>query len=963
MKNPHHKVIAIVLCVLLSLSMAPKDTFAAIPSTPTGLTATFSADSNQINLSWNYSSGASYYYVYRSTSYYGSYTLANSVNYTGYQDTNISSDTTYYYKVQAYNNSGISSESPIVSATASYFSSDITARAIGANQINLSWSAVNSAAYYIVFRSNSLSGTYTNIATSSSTSYTDSYLSSGNTYYYKVQAINSSGSIIYYYSASSVTAISGNISNSSISSERLSGTNRYETSKAISQSGWNYSYYAVVVSGENYPDALCSAPLASKHNAPILLTTKDSLDTRTRDELLRLNVRSIFLIGGVNVISSSAEQAIRNMGITVTRIAGIDRYDTSLKVAQAIGGSTEAVIATGENYADALSIAPIAAMKTMPILLTPKNSLSYNLKQYLQSNISKTYVVGGTASISTGVLNQLPLPERLSGSNRYQTNIQIIKRFINELNMSSIYLATGQSFPDALAGSALASLSNSPLILVSSPLNQETNSFIQERRSYIGKVTAFGGTSVISNNLINNMTESTFNNTLTTPIGLSASDYGSGQIYLSWSPVSAATHYYVYRSTSYNGTYTVVTSVTSPWYTDSGLSMNTTYYYKVTAINNSGSSPNSVITSATTAYAYPSIPTGLSANAQNSSRIYLSWNNTPNATSYRIYRSISGGSYSYIMAVSSSDYTDTGLEPNTTYNYKILASNNYGSSSYSSEVSAKTAPAAPNLTAVADGTTAINLSWNSVTGANTYILYSATSADGTYSNIATVTAPTTSYAHTGRTEGTTYYYKVIARNSSGLAGDYSSVASATTVGSAPTAPTDLIATTTDGLIQIGLTWTAVSGATTYSVSRSTDDITYTEIEPDAATNSYTDSALSGNTVYYYKVQAKNASGTSPVSTVAQALTAPSMPSNLATNADSSTQITLSWDGVAGAVTYDVLWSSTVDGTYVYRANLPGTIFIDSGLTADTTYFYKVQAINSAGTKSPLSLSASDTTLP
>ncbi|MEM5720324.1 cell wall-binding repeat-containing protein, partial [Proteus mirabilis] len=73
-------------------------------------------------------------------------------------------------------------------------------------------------------------------------------------------------------------------------SKRLSGTNRYETGCKIVREGWTSSDYAIIASGEGFADALCSAPLAKKYNAPILLTGKDKLDLNTKNELERLNV-------------------------------------------------------------------------------------------------------------------------------------------------------------------------------------------------------------------------------------------------------------------------------------------------------------------------------------------------------------------------------------------------------------------------------------------------------------------------------------------------------------------------------------------------------------------------------------------------------------------------------------------------------------------------------------------------
>lgn len=472
----------------------------ATPSSPlTGLTAAATGTS-QIYLSWSPLASASSYTITRSTTSGGTYSTIATTSSTYYTDTGLSPGTTYYYKVEAINSYGITSSSSTVSAQtyASSSFSDFRAEATGANQVYLSWPSVTSASYYRISRSTSNSGSYSLLTMSNSNNYTDSNVLTGITYYYKLEAVNNAGSVIQTWTASTIPG-SGS---SQASSDRLAGANRYETSKKISAAGWNTSYYAVLVSGENYPDALCSAPLAYKYNAPILLTPKNSLDSQTKAELARLNVKRVLLIGGVNVISADTEQAVKNMGITVTRLAGSDRYDTSLKIAQAIGATTQAVLTSGDNFPDVLSVAPIAAIKGMPVLLTPNNSISGSLKAYLQNSVQKTYVLGGSSVVGDSVFNQLPSPERISGANRYDNNINIIKKFVSQLDLSTCYLATGESYPDALSGSALAALSKSPLILVSSSLDASTQTFIRERRSAIQKIKVFGGTGAVPDSVL-----------------------------------------------------------------------------------------------------------------------------------------------------------------------------------------------------------------------------------------------------------------------------------------------------------------------------------------------------------------------------------------------------------------------------------------------------------------------------
>jgi len=585
-----------------------------VPTIPTNLIAT-ATGSNQVNLSWDYISGATSYYLYRATSYSGVYSYIAAPTSTSYVDSGLATNATYYYKVQAVSSAGSSGYSAIASATTTTTSdgvpsapTNLAATAAGSSQINLTWDAISGATSYYLYRATSSDGTYANIVAVTTTGYVDTGLSAGTTYYYEVQAINNVGSssyssVVYATTDSNVTT-SPPDSSSQIQSTRLAGQDRYETAADISKSWWNTSYYVVIASGDSFADALCGAPLATKYNAPILLSPKDSLDEQTKNQLASLSAKKVFIIGGVGVISSNVEQAIKNMGIDVTRIAGSDRYETSLKVAQTIGNFNQAVIATGEDFPDALSIAPIAAIKGMPIILTPKDNLSTALKDYLNKTAQSTYVLGGVGVVSDNVFKQLPDPTRLSGADRYETNLNIIKEFSNELDFENCYLATGEDFPDALAGSALAALTTSPIILVSNPVQQSAIDFINSKTGSIKKIIIFGGTNAVPESILESIEPTNDGSSVPsiplTPTGITATTGSSSQIGLTWDSVSGATSYNVYAATSSSGTYTNIATVTTPSYTNTGLWAGTTYYYKVQAVNSAGTSPYSAITYATT---------------------------------------------------------------------------------------------------------------------------------------------------------------------------------------------------------------------------------------------------------------------------------------------------------------------------------------------------------------------------
>ena len=178
------------------------------PAAPTGLTAT-AVSSNQINLSWAASTGANSYNVMAATVVSGPYsTLATGVTTTNFSNTGLSSSTTYYYVVTAWNNGGESPYSNQASTTplsAPPAPTGLAAAALSTSQIALSWSASSGATSYNVKRAPSSGGSYTNLANPSTTNYTDTGLASTTTYYYVVSALNGGGESTNSTEASATT--------------------------------------------------------------------------------------------------------------------------------------------------------------------------------------------------------------------------------------------------------------------------------------------------------------------------------------------------------------------------------------------------------------------------------------------------------------------------------------------------------------------------------------------------------------------------------------------------------------------------------------------------------------------------------------------------------------------------------------------------------------------------------------
>lgn len=239
----------------------------------------------------------------------------------------------------------------------------------------------------------------------------------------------------------------------------------------------------------------------------------------------------------------------------------------------------------------------------------------------------------------------------------------------------------------------------------------------------------------------------------------------------------------------------------------------------------------------------------------------------------------------------------------------------------------------------------VNVAWNASSGATGYYVKRST-ASGAEMRIAGQTGA--SYSDNSVTNGTKYYYVVSAYNSSGVSPDSSEV-SATPVAPPPPAPSGLIATASDK--QVVLAWTAVSGATSYHVKRSTTSGAETQIAAPTA-NAFTNTGLTNGTKYFYVVTAVSGSGesgnSSEVNATPQATaTIPAVPAGLMATAGDTT-VSLTWTAVSGATSYHVKRSTTNGSGYVQVSAPTSASFGDTGLTDGTTYYYVVSAVNSAG---------------
>ncbi|NLI93438.1 MAG: DUF5050 domain-containing protein [Peptococcaceae bacterium] len=282
---------------------------------------------------------------------------------------------------------------------------------------------------------------------------------------------------------------------------RTAGQNRYETAVEIARSGWNQSDFAIIAYGGNFPDALAATPLAKKYNAPILLTEKDSLSDITQQELIRLKTKKVYIVGGLSAVSSSVERQLKNINIEVIRLSGKDRFSTSVKIAELLDFSNQVIITTGEDFADSLSIAPIAANMNIPILLVPKSFVPDETKQFItQYSIDKAVIVGDSNVIENNINQYFKNTTRIYGNDKYERNISILNKYKSAFSTNMVYVASGNIFADALAGSALAAKKQAPIILLDNTIADVTRNYLSAVS--VETVNILGGERALSSNLV-----------------------------------------------------------------------------------------------------------------------------------------------------------------------------------------------------------------------------------------------------------------------------------------------------------------------------------------------------------------------------------------------------------------------------------------------------------------------------
>ena len=418
------------------------------------------------------------------------------------------------------------------------------------------------------------------------------------------------------------------------------------------------------------------------------------------------------------------------------------------------------------------------------------------------------------------------------------------------------------------------------------------------------------------------------------------------------------------------GSGTSSVAVTAPI---TGLTQGTTYYYRLVAqaagLGPSTGGIQSFATLSTGVFAAPLLASPADGSTGVPTSPTVSWNSSAGAAWYQLQVSTNSTFSSTVLSqqgITGVSYPVSGLLPNTTYYWRVNTTYTLGTSGWSSVWSFTTAGvlAAPSLASPADGSTGVSTSpsvtWNATSSAISYRLQVSTDVNVTATVFDQSGITNASSVVTGLANNTTYYWRVRATYASGQS-NWSNVWSFTTIVVAPAAPNlaGPASGATDQPISLTLSWSAVVGATTYRLQIDKTNAFTAPVYDNSPiiTTSQLVSSLQNSTMYYWRVNATNAGGTSAYSNTYNFTTIVAVPASPALSAPANnatsipTPLTLTWIALTGTATYHVQLST--NSSYSAPLALEDTSIsmnsrLISNLAQNATYYWRVRGKNVAG---------------
>jgi putative cell wall-binding protein len=294
---------------------------------------------------------------------------------------------------------------------------------------------------------------------------------------------------------------------------RVAGEDAVATGVALSADAFESAETAVIARADVFADALAASALAAEVDGPVLLTEQDRLDEAVGDELERLGVREVYLLGGEAALSAEVERDLRERDLDVTRLSGPTRFETAVAIADEVttlsGPVDQAIVALGarpsggDAFPDALAAGNLAATGRAPILLTLPDQLPSATAEALHDLLdvnARVFITGGTAAVSAAVERELRGDgfdvARLSGPSRYDTAVAVVEEARRQgADVDPTVLASGDVFTDALVAGPVAHRRGGVMLLVAPESLEDspaTGSFLEANAAEIDDVVVAG---------------------------------------------------------------------------------------------------------------------------------------------------------------------------------------------------------------------------------------------------------------------------------------------------------------------------------------------------------------------------------------------------------------------------------------------------------------------------------------
>jgi putative cell wall-binding protein len=303
----------------------------------------------------------------------------------------------------------------------------------------------------------------------------------------------------------------------SLPSGRVPGADNVELSVAASRAGYTSARTVILSTNRTFTDAMSAAGLAGVYHSPILLTDPSKIPTSVIDEIKRLGATKVVITGGTDSIAESARLQLVAEGLSVQRIGGKTRYDTSVLLAQEIKkvrgtAPSLAFVARGDRFPDALSASSIAYANKAAIMLTRSGKLPVSAERYLKGTKPRTTaIIGSYSAVSKGVEKVIAARVRgkrvvrLSGRDRYATSIKVAKWALSNRLMDSTHMgaASGTNFAGALVGGPAIGEHRGVLVIVpSESVPEQTTTFLRSYRGKVQTLTLFGEPGTVADGVL-----------------------------------------------------------------------------------------------------------------------------------------------------------------------------------------------------------------------------------------------------------------------------------------------------------------------------------------------------------------------------------------------------------------------------------------------------------------------------